>query len=424
MESKGNIIKILDPSLEQQHILRNQVIDDKGPGSILRDFEALLNFIGQEGIKVSGKHNFITLKLLPQINAQMTHPVEIDLKRPIQKSYPHINGLYLLVRASGLAVITGSGTNQKMIIDNEVLQSWETLNRTERYFTLLETWLLKGRQEIIGERSSYSDFPFLKWEDFFKRIPDKGLKIAGDKEREKSINYLPGLLTVALLDLFGLISVKHAKPEKGKGWRIAEVHRTPFGDALLTLLSEYFRGKDYIESYINEREIVFGALQPIIQPFFPEKRKNLIIPEHKIHDGLYIFKVSIDRAWRQIAIPGQMDLDVFSAVILDAFDFDHDHLYMFSYKNRFGILEHVNHPYTEEPPFTNEVTIAELPIDPGNVMTFLFDFGDNWEFDVKLERIDPPAPKIKEPFVTESHGEAPEQYLEWDDWDDGDDWDE
>ncbi|MBW2011271.1 MAG: plasmid pRiA4b ORF-3 family protein, partial [Deltaproteobacteria bacterium] len=402
MENKGNLIKILDPSLEKQHILRNQVIDDNGPGTILPDFKTLLNFIGQQGIKVSGKYNFITLKLLSQINAQMTHPVEIDLKRPIQKSYPYINGLYLLVRASGLAVVTGSGTNQKMTIDNEVLESWETLNPTERYFTLLETWLLKGREEIIkGSRGGgYYTNPFMKWERFFERIADKGLKIAGNKEQERDINYVPGLYTIALLDLFGLISLKHAKPEKGKGWRIAEVHRTPLGDALLTLLSKYFIGKDYIESYINESEVIFGVLQPLLQPFFPEKRKNLIIPEHKIHDGLYVFKVFIGRAWRRIVIPGQMNLDVFSAVILDAFDFDHDHLYMFSCKNRFGILEHVNHPYTEEPPFTNEVIISKLPINPGNVMTFLFDFGDNWEFDVKLERIDPPDPKIKQPVVT------------------------
>ena len=43
-------------------------------------------------------------------------------------------------------------------------------------------------------------------------------------------------------------------------------------------------------------------------------------------------------------------------------------------------------------------------------MTYLYDFGDQWEFDVKLERIDPVNRKIKKPVILETHGEAPEQY--------------
>ena len=41
-----------------------------------------------------------------------------------------------------------------------------------------------------------------------------------------------------------------------------------------------------------------------------------------------------------------------------------------------------------------------------------YDFGDNWRFDVKLERIEP-AGRIKKPRIVESHGKAPEQYPQW-----------
>ncbi len=111
-----------------------------------------------------------------------------------------------------------------------------------------------------------------------------------------------------------------------------------------------------------------------------------------------------------------MDFDSFSSCILDAFDFDDDHLYMFSYRNRFGMLENLNHPYMEEPPDASKVLIGELSLKPGAAMNFLFDFGDNWKFDVKLERIDPADKKIKGPVVLESHGEAPDQYSDWDDF--------
>jgi len=43
-------------------------------------------------------------------------------------------------------------------------------------------------------------------------------------------------------------------------------------------------------------------------------------------------------------------------------------------------------------------------------MKYIFDFGDNWQFDILLEAIDPPNPKVKEAKIIESHGKAPRQY--------------
>jgi hypothetical protein len=71
----------------------------------LRDFETLLNFVGQQEIKVSGIHQLLPMNLLAELNAQLSKPLRSSLKRPQQKSYPHINGLYLLLRASGLTLI-------------------------------------------------------------------------------------------------------------------------------------------------------------------------------------------------------------------------------------------------------------------------------------------------------------------------------
>lgn len=50
-------------------------------------------------------------------------------------------------------------------------------------------------------------------------------------------------------------------------------------------------------------------------------------------EGIYIFKVSIASAWRRIPIPASSKLDRLSDIILAAFNFDVDHLYLFSYKS-------------------------------------------------------------------------------------------
>ena len=69
----------------------------------------------------------------------------------------------------------------------------------------------------------------------------------------------------------------------------------------------------------------------------------------------------------------------------------------------------------DEGPYTDEVTIGSLPLEPGQTMQFHFDFGDDWKFDVKLERIEPPGARIKAPRIMEKHGKSPEQYPSWDD---------
>src|SRR5712692_3046020 len=96
-------------SAEDRQILTAQTIDDHGPGTVLRDFDTLLDVIGARGIAVTSKNHLLPLNALAPLNARMTYPIEHGLKRAQQRSYPHLNALYLLVRASGLTDIEGSG---------------------------------------------------------------------------------------------------------------------------------------------------------------------------------------------------------------------------------------------------------------------------------------------------------------------------
>lgn len=402
-------------SPDYQQVLRSQRIDEHGPGTVLRDFASLLNFIGEREIRVSGKHQFLPMQLLAEINARLSRPLNIKLQRPQQKSYPHINGLYLLLRTTGLAVVEGTGTKQALVLDQEALASWHSLNPTEAYCTLLEAWLLHGRAEVLGEYRG----PFLPLDEclrFMQRIPDEGLQVAGNRQEQQMLLYYPALYNIALLELFGLITVDHAPPQAGEGWRIARLSRTTFGTALFQLFAQlYLKPEDFwISRDEATAEITFGQWQWLLQPFFPEWRENLVLPQPQMVDGLFIFKVSLGRVWRTIAIPAELTLESLSDAILQAFDFDNDHLYRFSYRNRFGLFEKVHHPFMDEPPFTTEVRIGELPLLPGSSMEYLFDFGDQWRFDVKLERVEPAEAKIKQPKVIEKHGKAPEQYPNWD----------
>jgi len=69
----------------------------------------------------------------------------------------------------------------------------------------------------------------------------------------------------------------------------------------------------------------------------------------------------------------------------------------------------------EEALKTPEVLIGDLPLQPNATMAYLYDFGNNWEFQVTLERIDPPDDALKQPIILETQGKAPEQYPSWGD---------
>ena len=101
--------------------------------------------------------------------------------------------------------------------------------------------------------------------------------------------------------------------------------------------------------------------------------------------------------------------------ILDAFDFDSDHLYRFGYKDRFGRTFDVDHPYIareSDNALTDQVKVGDLPLYPGMGIDFLFDFGDQWEFKIRTERVNIES-AIEKPQVLETHGKAPEQYGGW-----------
>lgn len=119
------------------------------------------------------------------------------------------------------------------------------------------------------------------------------------------------------------------------------------------------------------------------------------------------------RVWRRIAVPHDEYFETLSYYILKAFDFDRDHLYMFIYKNRHGVLKKIYDERMDESPHGDELEISEIGLQPGQSVDFRYDFGDNWLFNVLLEDINDTGSNTK-PGILESHGEVPEQYPVYD----------
>ncbi len=170
--------------------------------------------------------------------------------------------------------------------------------------------------------------------------------------------------------------------------------------------------------YYRENPLIYGELQPFLQEYFPKYQHKFTIPDpnesRELTDGIYQFKVSLGRVWRRILISSDSTLEPLVDTILNAFNFDKDHLYQFICKNRLGQEFYINDRFLEEPPYTDNFLVKELPLQIGDTMISLFDFGDNWQFSVLLEGINPPDKELTIPIIEESKGKAPMQYEDWD----------
>ncbi|WP_416666482.1 IS1096 element passenger TnpR family protein [Egbenema bharatensis] len=408
------------PSEEAIALLQQQQITETEPGPILKDFQTILEFVG-EGIPVSGVNHLFPLKALPELNERLSTPIPLDLKRPQMKSYPTIQGLYLLVRSTGLAQITAKGKKPYMVLNPEALQSWNSLNPTERYFTLLEAWLLHAHEEMLGGRGSPYD-EGSKCIQFFSN-PGNTKQTLKDYNAQDIYNYYPEYHNLALMHLFGMLDWEVGKPGKGKGFRLKSFEQRPLGQALIRVMLQGV--KDELLEPQGSMTPGFGTLQPVFQPYFPEWQNNLTLPQSEVQSGVYTFKVSLGKIWRRLAISSQMSLFALSRLILESVDFDTDHLDEFSCKDAFGRTMRISHPYADGSPSTDQVLIEELQLPVGAMLTYVFDFGDWWEFTVQLEKIDPEDTRPDYAAILEQHGEPPEQYPDfWDEDGDEEDWDE
>ncbi|AFZ36822.1 hypothetical protein Sta7437_3315 [Stanieria cyanosphaera PCC 7437] len=393
-------------------LLKQQEITVTEPGTILQDFQTLLDFVGEKGISVSGKQHVLPMKSLAELNQRLSQPIQTDLKRPQQKSYPPINGLYLLLRASGLGKVVKQGKKSFLLLNQELLANWNSLNETERYFNLLEAWLIRAHEEMLGERRSPLN-EGTKCIQYWARIPPKGEKFSSYSEQQ-SLNYWPEFHNLALMQLFGLIEIESGKPEVGKGWRVKKIKKLPFGEALMQVIVRAFVEQGMHWESEDNPFISFGEFQPALKSYFPQWQNNLTIPKLEFRSGVYIFKVYLDKIWRRIAISSQMTLAELSSLILESVDFDSDHLDMFRYKNQIGRTLEAYHPYANDSPTTNQIRIGDIPLEEGGSMTYIFDFGDWWEFEVQLEKIEAHDSQPDYEAIIDGYGEAPPQYPDFD----------
>jgi hypothetical protein len=402
--------------MDAEQILREQSVSDREPGPVLHDVEVLLDELGEEGLRVSAKKHVISGSALPEINERFAYSTDADYSRYSYKAFPYVFGVYLLLRASGLARIDRTSSKDRLVRDEEVLDSWRDLNRTEQYVSLLAVWLGRADDESLVDGRRLTA-PIIRIASFLQNQVDDGeATYASPSDRER-VKYYPGEANIALLHLFGLADLEEDGTASGEPWRLQRVQLRPFGHALFHVLFGEFASRDVKDLGFMSfgRTVDPEFFHDLLKERFPDVDRFLTLPEEEFRPGVHVFTAELQRGGRfsaRVALPGSAVLDDLSDLILDAIGFDRDHLYQFTIQRQRGGETHYDAPrgMMVEAPYTDEARIGDLPLEQGDAMTYLYDFGDNWKFSVVLREVDDSDDAPAEPTILSTYGEAPEQY--------------
>ncbi|MDQ1289388.1 MAG: hypothetical protein QG622_2954 [Actinomycetota bacterium] len=119
--------------------------------------------------------------------------------------------------------------------------------------------------------------------------------------------------------------------------------------------------------------------------------------------------------WRRLEISSSTTLGEVHEILQVAFDWEDDHLHVFECRGRrFGPPEIVDSYGPSLGPGTwtldeDVVSLETVVPRPGDILTYTYDFGDNWQHDLVVEQIAPAAPDAFYPACTAGTGLPPEE---------------
>ena len=139
----------------------------------------------------------------------------------------------------------------------------------------------------------------------------------------------------------------------------------------------------------------------------------------------FVISVSLGTGcYRLIQISANATLYKLHQAILKAFEFEDDHEHAFFMDNHVWSSADAYFSSKAESGdrLTKKYTLKKLQLAKGQKFKYVFDFGDEWEFQCKVLR--ELGEDTKTPLVIRSVGESPEQYPEWEEYEEDEDEDD
>lgn len=194
---------------------------------------------------------------------------------------------------------------------------------------------------------------------------------------------------------------------KDNKFRIKTLYLTEEGYVWKDLLEK----QDRVFGYNLDVSTVLPTIRNVVRDDTVNMEEKLMgFWAYPVEAGLHTieFKITIGSCIRKITIGDQFTLEELHYLIQKSVGFDMDHLYYFQIGSGTSQRRYYAPECKDEIWQADTVLLAELLPYEGMQFGYLFDFGDEWYFQITVERI--LNEHTQECEISEVKGEAPEQY--------------
>ena len=382
--------------------------------SLLYDFDRTIEYLCTNNPKLTNAKEVFPIQALIDLNQIVTSPHELSL-RPQQEHYPFFSFIYYLTINSKLFKKQKEGKIQ-VLQKTDYLDIYNTLNDTEKYFYLLEVWWCHFNWNNLYNFGLFEELE-TNLSVIVNALRTNSVNSWINLNEIKSSNKIKSLGRNLLLsfEYFGLFNVKFEN-KKSSSYEICNaIMFNESGNKIIEKLYEKrnFNNWNNYAFEFDEKNTKLedeAFITTFKELFVKGELEHTIKKEQRIVKGTYTFKVSYEKAYAMFKVNSKITLEELHDIIQEIIRFDNDHLYCFYIEDEMGSLNTYVSPEDMGNKYTDEIKIEELGLWEGKTFEYLFDYGDEWVFSIKVEKIDTIGVKIEEPLLMKIKGKFPEQY--------------
>lgn len=428
------------------------------PSPIVKDFSTFLDYCEKNKPLITKTQEFITRKAVYDINQRLTNPHEGLTDRNNQNHYAQIHLFYHLALNGDLFTLDWSKKSKPYFAPNtQQVKRFKALNTTERYLFLFQCFYVYSNFSLIGqEESRFSSIHFL--EDGFRTLANAeankpyGLYRSSKMKDKLDLNYSFIAAEGSTLLYGQYFGLWQTTTEQNVSFRtrtltfIESLTINSFGKDLLSFLLQnaplmlwnqpsrriagdrsplgvpfdeeiyqYYEEDKDVRPLFEKMEAQYRPFFAVMQPFFSEPiQGDFEIKQKKtVERGNFTLEVEMEytnpKVVRTIQLGSDSTLEELHYAIIDAVDFDDDHLYAFYMdKNR---QETYNRWYEHsDPPFASDFSLEDFDLSIDKRFYYTFDFGDNWKFVITVKAFKQTDKPLDKPKLIAQKGESPLQY--------------
>lgn len=325
----------------------------------------------------------------------------------MQDYYTVIDFFYFFSIRTGILQVMSKKGKSMTVQKGQRYSIFFHMSAMERYILMMTIWLGEYQEALGDSRSSFMRGRI--FEVIRKAREEEALldPFRGRIASPWGSHYIPEIRLFALFQLLRIEWLEDKEENKDNKFRIKTLYLTEEGYVWKDLLEK----QDRVFGYNPDVSTVLSTIRNVVRDDTVNMEEKLMgFWAYPVEAGSHTikFKITIGSCIRKITIGDQFTLEELHYLIQKSVGFDMDHLYYFQIGSGTSQRRYYAPECKDEIWQADTVLLAELLPYEGMQFGYLFDFGDEWYFQITVERI--LNEHTQECEISEVKGEAPVQY--------------